>query len=110
MRKFEETKELLMGTMSPKQGGHLQSSQEATWQMLVKRVVNGASSEDTYKWIEPSLREPVEKAVEDLMRDLEAWSIELARHCPEDWNQCCGILVQCLSGSEKESTKAPFRV
>lgn len=27
-------------------GGHLQSSQEATWQMLVKRVVNGASSED----------------------------------------------------------------
>lgn len=110
MRKFEETKELLMGTMSPKQGGHLQSSQEATWQMLVKRVVNGASSEDTYKWIEPSLREPVEKAVEDLMRDLEAWSMELARHCPEDWNQCCGILVQCLSGSEKESTKAPFRV
>lgn len=110
MRKFEETKELLMGTMSPKQGGQLQSSQEATWKMLVKRVVNGASSEDTYKWIEPSLREPAEKAVEDLMRDLEAWSMELARHCPEDWNQCCGILVQCLSGSEKESTKAPFRV
>eukprot|EP00435_Cladocopium_sp_Y103_P015828 s2738_g3.t3 len=110
MRKFDETKELLMSTMSPKQGGQLQSSQEATWKMLVKRVVNGASSEDTYKWIEPSLREPAEKAVEDLMRDLEAWSMELARHCPEDWNQCCGILVQCLSGSEKESTKAPFRV
>ena len=76
------------------------------------------------------------------MRDLEAWSMELARHCPEarestaldfcflhpyvsvlqvivlavvfatlkDWNQCCGILVQCLSGSEKESANAPFRV
>ena len=64
------------------------------------------------------------------MRDLEAWSMELARHCPEDgrqgikgckgcsvvivqlqdWNQCCGILVQCLSGSEKEGSKGPFRV
>lgn len=29
----------------------------------------------------------------------------------QDWNQCCGILVQCLSGSEKESKSlAPFRV
>ena len=28
----------------------------------------------------------------------------------QDWNQCCGILVQCLSGSEKEANKAPFRV
>ena len=67
----------------------------------------------------------------ELMRDLEAWSMELARHCPEDaaptpsvlvkasssesgsmqdWNQCCGILVQCLSGSEKEGSKGPFRV
>jgi len=108
MEKFNGTKQLL-GTMSAKQGEQ-QSSQEATWKMLVKRVVNGANGEDTYQSIEPTLREPAEKAVEDLVRDLEAWSMELARHCPEDWNQCCGILVQCLSGSEKESTKTPFRV
>ncbi|CAK9050840.1 unnamed protein product [Durusdinium trenchii] len=111
MCKFDEAKNLLVATMNKKQGGQLEKDlEDATWTLLVKRVVNGANGEDTYKWIAPSLREPAEKAVEDLMRDLEAWSMELARHCPEDWNQCCGILVQCLSGSEKEANKAPFRV
>ena len=69
----------------------------SAWKMLVKRVVNGSNEErchasavfhsvslqDTYMWIAPTLRESTEKAVEDLMRDLEAWSMELARHCPE---------------------------
>ncbi|CAJ1410268.1 unnamed protein product [Effrenium voratum] len=111
-QQFADTKELLMAAMSPTQGGLLRTGdfERATWEMLVKRIVNGDNGKDTYQWISPSLREPAEKAVEDLMRNLEAWSMELARHCPEDWNQCCGILVQCLSGTEKESTKGPFRV
>ncbi|CAE6927873.1 unnamed protein product [Symbiodinium natans] len=111
MQRFGRTKELLMETMKPSQGGKLTTSnfEEAAWEALVKRVVNGAN-EDIYARVSPSLREAVEKEVEELMRDLEAWSMELARHCPEDWNQCCGILVQCLSGSEKEGSKGPFRV
>mmetsp|Transcript_75076 Transcript_75076/g.104297 ORF Transcript_75076/g.104297 Transcript_75076/m.104297 type:complete len:173 (+) Transcript_75076:2-520(+) len=111
MQKFGRTKQLLMETMKPSQGGTLTTGcfEDAAWELLVKRVVNGVNG-DMYTNVCPSLREPVEKAVEELMRDLEAWSMELARHCPEDWNQCCGILVQCLSGSEKEGSKGPFRV
>ncbi|CAE7420037.1 unnamed protein product [Symbiodinium sp. CCMP2456] len=111
MQKFGRTKQLLMETMKPSQGGTLTTGrfEDAAWEVLVKRVVNGVNG-DIYTNVCPTLREPVEKAVEELMRDLEAWSMELARHCPEDWNQCCGILVQCLSGSEKEGSKGPFRV
>lgn len=36
-------------------------------------------------------------SIEDMMRALEPWSMELQRHCPDDWNQCSSILVQCLT-------------
>jgi len=40
-------------------------------------------------------------AVEGFMRDLEVWSVELQRHCPEDWNQFCSVIVDRL-GCEHE--------
>jgi len=40
-------------------------------------------------------------AVEVLMRTVEGWSLELQRHCPEDWNQCSAVLVRCLAEQDR---------
>ena len=47
----------------------------------------------------PSLQEDHRCVVEDFMRDLEAWSMDLQRHCPTDWNSCSATVVRFLSGS-----------
>lgn len=90
-------------------------SEQATfaWQLLIKRIVNGAGCcqiEETYSSLPPACRASAENAVEDFMHDLEAMSIELQRHCPEDWNTCSAILVQCLSGAKQKTSPGPFRV
>jgi len=41
-------------------------------------------------------------AMEAFMRELESWSVEVQRYCADDWNQCCAVLVQCLSNSVRE--------
>lgn len=35
-------------------------------------------------------------------KELEIWSMELQRHCPQDWNQCSSLLVRCLNGCQGE--------
>jgi hypothetical protein len=80
------------------------------WEVFVKRVVNGAGAKDTYSGLAPGRRDNTEIVVEDLMHELERWSIELQRHCPEDWNQCSAILVQCLTGGGQKQKQVPFRV
>jgi len=72
-------------------------------QVLMMRVVNGDCSR-----VGISLSPQVESAVEKLMHELEGWSMELQRHCPEDWNQLSAVLVQCLAG--EKSARASFRV
>mmetsp|Transcript_3109 Transcript_3109/g.8761 ORF Transcript_3109/g.8761 Transcript_3109/m.8761 type:complete len:507 (-) Transcript_3109:42-1562(-) len=42
------------------------------------------------------------RAVEGLMRELEGWSLELQRHCPEDWNQCIALIIQCLQAEDEK--------
>jgi hypothetical protein len=52
-------------------------------------------------------------AVEDFMRELEQWSIEVQRHCAEDWNQCAAVLVRCLSlqvRSQKQRHQTQFDI
>eukprot|EP00913_Durusdinium_trenchii_P005762 g5376.t1 len=47
MCKFDEAKNLLVATMNKKQGGQLEKDlEDATWTLLVKRVVNGANGEE----------------------------------------------------------------
>jgi hypothetical protein len=87
----------------------------SSWAVLVKRVVLGSGPQDieeVYRGMVPQLRQIVEPTVEDLMRQLEAHSIELQRHCAEDWNQCSAILVQCLSsdGEKQKENDKPFGV
>mmetsp|Transcript_93984 Transcript_93984/g.271683 ORF Transcript_93984/g.271683 Transcript_93984/m.271683 type:complete len:524 (-) Transcript_93984:315-1886(-) len=78
---------------------------KGAWEVLVKHIVNGSiSSKDD------NLDKAAKESVEDLHRSLERWSMELQRHCPEDWNQCCAILVQCLTKDTKKSKPVPFQV
>lgn len=73
------------------------------WTLLVRRAVNGAA-EAAYQSLRPALREQVEA----FMREVEKWSLELQRHCAEDWNQCSSVLVQCFNGgSQKQVSLSP---
>jgi hypothetical protein len=47
--------------------------------------------------------EVVGAQLEDFMRELEEWSIEVQRHCAEDWNQCSAVVVRCLAGHCRSS-------
>lgn len=77
----------------------------AAWEVLVKRAVLG-SGEDSCANYPP----PTQKLIEDLMREVERWSLELQRHCPEDWNQFSAVLVQCLTGGEPKQATGKFLV
>jgi hypothetical protein len=85
----------------------------SAWETLVKRVVLGSGSSEkaeAYQGLAAHLREAVEPQIEELMRELESHSIELQRHCAEDWNQCSAILVQCLSNDGEKEKEGPFGV
>lgn len=91
------------------------------WELLTRRVVVGTDGADTlYKLLLPSSREgeAMEVIVEELMRELEGWSLELQRHCPQDWNRCSALLIHCLLGGRQKHEQtsisqdpaSPFRV
>lgn len=110
--KFRAAKSVLMTAQGASSAGAPSKlAEKMAWETLVKRVVAGTDGkEDAYGSIAPNLQDGARKAVEDLMHELERWSIELQRHCPEDWNQCSAILVQCLTGGGHKVKQAPFRV
>jgi len=69
------------------------------WKILVRRAVMG-SCEDDYRFcdrLEPHRQKECAASAESLMLELERWSMELQRHCPMDWNELVGMLVQCLN-------------
>lgn len=71
------------------------------WELLVRRVVAGGGTDvddEIYAAVAGAQRAAVRAEVEALMHVLEHWSIELQRHCPDDWNQFAALLVQCLGG------------
>lgn len=72
------------------------------WEMLLRRAVNGCEGEAwTFHRFAPSRRSEAKAVSESFCRALERWSCELQRHCPQDWNQCSAVLVQCLTGASK---------
>eukprot|EP00929_Paragymnodinium_shiwhaense_P113477 TRINITY_DN81760_c0_g1_i1.p1 TRINITY_DN81760_c0_g1~~TRINITY_DN81760_c0_g1_i1.p1 ORF type:complete len:613 (+),score=145.00 TRINITY_DN81760_c0_g1_i1:105-1943(+) len=46
--------------------------------------------------------EDVVAILESLMNELEGWSMELARHHAEDWNECMSMLMLGLCGDTRE--------
>lgn len=108
---FGRTKRLVSSMISA-EGRDKATAEKDAWDIMVQRVVVGADSQEAYRCVHLSgdRREETRAAVEDLMHQLEPWSIELQRHCPEDWNQCSAVLVQCLTRGTKEQKDVPFRV
>jgi hypothetical protein len=44
----------------------------------------------------------------EFVKELESWSMELQRHCPQDWNQCSSLLVRCLAGCQARQPEEDF--
>eukprot|EP00931_Biecheleriopsis_adriatica_P053948 TRINITY_DN31705_c0_g1_i1.p1 TRINITY_DN31705_c0_g1~~TRINITY_DN31705_c0_g1_i1.p1 ORF type:complete len:552 (+),score=102.67 TRINITY_DN31705_c0_g1_i1:71-1657(+) len=84
------------------------------WEILLKRAVNSGGTrgeQDLYSELPPGVRPQVETAVEDFIHRMEGWSMEIQRHCAEDWNQFLAILSMCLSGGKNaELASTPFQV
>lgn len=80
--------------------------------LLVKRVIYGGDDEVNaiFSSMPPVHADSAKDKVEGLMHELEAWSIELQRHCPEDWNQYSAVLVHCLRTEAEKKRKGPFGV
>lgn len=77
--------------------------------LLWNRAVEGGPSQgnEFVSRLEEAMKQRpnVTLAVEEHMRELERWSMELQRHCAGDWNRLSEILLQCLS-TESEGTRA----
>jgi len=76
------------------------------WALIVKRAVRGDFEQQDILNLPPLAL----KAVDDLMREVERWSLELQRHCAEDWNQFSAVFVQCLSGAPSKEPSPAFQV
>jgi len=104
VQKFHCARQQLVAAQTAGASGQMQAeAQRRALEVLTRRVVRGAA-EGEAGGVEPAA------AVEGLMHELESWSIELQRHCPEDWNQCSAILVRCLTGGAHRQKQAAFRV
>lgn len=83
------------------------------WEILLQRVVSGPEKQtaamDTNR-TDLDYTQEARNFLENFALQLEPWSIELQRHCPEDWNQCSAVLVQCLTRGCREQKEVPFRV
>jgi len=116
MAKFYKVRELLISARSSTDTNGCTNScpeERFSWELLMKRVVSGtggAGKDDLFNCLAPNLQGAAQAAVEDLMHELEKWSIELQRHCPDDWNQCSAIFVQCLTGAPERHKNAAFHV
>jgi len=77
---------------------------------LVQRVAAGPNGEDFYKTLEVEFRDLSTSLVEDLMREIEKYSMELQRHCPEEWNQYMALTVQCFAHGQQKQREHQFRV
>jgi len=62
-------------------------------EIVVARPIRGAESEGDSS----SLGALLVESLRGFMRELEGWSMQLQRHCPDDWNRCSAVLLRCLS-------------
>jgi hypothetical protein len=70
--------------------------------MLVKQAVFGPGSTQGPKG--------TSEIAEGFLREMEGWSMEMQRRCPEDWNQCSSVIVRCLDGIQNGDRNGEFRV
>eukprot|EP00928_Gymnodinium_smaydae_P011212 TRINITY_DN14164_c0_g1_i3.p1 TRINITY_DN14164_c0_g1~~TRINITY_DN14164_c0_g1_i3.p1 ORF type:complete len:552 (+),score=137.66 TRINITY_DN14164_c0_g1_i3:31-1686(+) len=84
---------------------------DMAWALLLERLIGGGDGKaDVYGRLASSQRDSASAAVEEFMNELERWSIELQRHCPEEWNHCSAIILRCVRGGGKQRDEESFRV
>jgi NAD(P)-dependent dehydrogenase (short-subunit alcohol dehydrogenase family) len=93
LEKFRQVNRLLM------ESSRTCNAASYAWELLVRRVVKGSSCTADFDGLVSESVAAAQAATEGLMRDLEKYSMELQRHCADDWNQTSAILLQCLEGS-----------
>lgn len=70
------------------------SGSDIWWQPLVRAAVAGPGATQTR-----GAAKEHEAALDCFLHRLEGFSMELQRHMPEDWNQCCSILTLCIDAA-----------
>eukprot|EP00930_Biecheleria_cincta_P001298 TRINITY_DN102436_c0_g1_i1.p1 TRINITY_DN102436_c0_g1~~TRINITY_DN102436_c0_g1_i1.p1 ORF type:complete len:518 (-),score=94.80 TRINITY_DN102436_c0_g1_i1:237-1790(-) len=70
------------------------------WKVIVKRVALGSETKDTYGSQSLIISDRAEEALETFMKKMGAWSMEIQRHCAEEWNQLVQIVL-CSSFVDK---------
>jgi len=104
--KFWRAETLLASTTPVAADGNRPSA----FDVLIQRAVGGLDRKASCRsgdnvrqlgdtGVDDSACEAAAVAVDDLMHELESWSMELQRHSPEDWNECVNVLVQCMARS-----------
>eukprot|EP00929_Paragymnodinium_shiwhaense_P050681 TRINITY_DN25527_c0_g1_i1.p1 TRINITY_DN25527_c0_g1~~TRINITY_DN25527_c0_g1_i1.p1 ORF type:complete len:573 (+),score=117.62 TRINITY_DN25527_c0_g1_i1:113-1831(+) len=93
---FRETKQMLVNL--PGRDEH------ACWLILGGAAVR---RDDPAGW---ELPEDAAEALRRLLHRLEPWSLELQRHCPQEWNDYSSVLLQCLTAAADASpSKSGYR-
>jgi len=118
IQQFHHTMCILAGAAAPQCPGSTgaatssdTTARDLAWEVLVRRAVDGCDGEsEALERFAPARRPEAQRAAECFSRELERWSVELQRHCPEDWNQCSAVLVQCLTGASKRHKFVKFQV
>jgi len=91
------------------QGWDTEAILRSGYAYLIRRAVAGAGELERQGSAGTGLPAAARTAVEELMREIERWSIELQRHFPEDWNQCSAVLLRCLEGARGDGSEAQER-
>lgn len=102
--RFKETMHVVSSSQTPATAR--MHPKAAAWEVVVKQAIVGTEDEEMNRGCPPDAR----RAVADLLRAVERWSLELQRRCPEDWNQCSFVLVHCLTGGLDKKAPSKFQV
>jgi len=113
LSKFLDTRKLLVVAHRPTAMAGMPPTiaEAATWKTLVHRAVLGADATLAhYDCLLPEFRAVAQAAVDDLMRDLERWSVELQRYRPTEWNRCSAVLICFFTGKRWKRRQRIFQV
>jgi len=84
--------------MAGKDGGMAHEAWIQAQEIVMRRAVVGNGAEaDPCAQLESPWRKAASADVEGLMNEVERSSMELARRCPETWNELSDLLVQCIT-------------
>mmetsp|Transcript_35569 Transcript_35569/g.65857 ORF Transcript_35569/g.65857 Transcript_35569/m.65857 type:complete len:526 (+) Transcript_35569:66-1643(+) len=99
--KYTLTTEMLRGAML--EG----TTSDVIFDTMIHRAVLGTSYDEQHLYASIQLARQAEASsrVDSFMLELEGWSLELQRLCPEAWNEFTSLFVHCM-GDEKPCAKS----